>query len=993
MSYRQVVTGVTLVGVTVAVVAAAAHFGGARRTHVELDEAREEMQAGLFSLARKRLIRLAAERPHEAEIAFLLGRCEAVRGQADAAIKQWARIPPDSEWASRAALGSAQAALPLGRFVDAERVLRAGLQRSSPELPEMVHLLLIILRQQGRNDEARQVVESLWQDKARLPAKYMAARLAMLRQYMELEFEPFPSELYLSELDRLSTPALEEDQRVLSLARAHLATRSGALERARTELQPSLKRWPGHATVWKAWLEWSIAAGRPESAREALDHVPAALLDHAQLLELRAWFAHEQRDTSGERTGLEQLIANEPGRTSALIRLAELLQNAGEAEASAALRRRKAELDAARDRYLRLYKDERMNDHLPEMARLADRLGRAFEARAFWEIVKATEPSDPDAGPALARLAASRPQVSRDARSLAEVLAAELPLAFSRARGASAVAELGQVVPPRFEDRAPSAGLAGFVLDNGESPIHQLPETACGGVGLIDFDGDGFLDVYCVQGGHFPPDSKAPLSADKLYRNRGDGTFEDVSAQSKIGSFKCGYGHGVSVGDYDNDGHPDLFVTRWRSYALYRNCGDGTFDDVTAKAGLGGDRDWPTSSAFADLDNDGDLDLYVCHYGVWDAQNPLICHVPMSTIIASCDPRRIESLPDHVFRNDGGRFVDVSLQSGIAAADRDGRGLGVVAADLDGDGLIDLFVANDSTANFFFRNLGGFRFEELGHSAGVAANADGGYQAGMGVACGDFDGDGLPDLAVTNFYGQSTSFFHNLGQGLFADHTAAIGLAAPSRNVLGFGIAFLDANDDGRLDLMTANGHVSDLRPLWPYAMPAQLYLGGGHGTLTEVTAKAGPPFQALYVGRGLAAGDLDNDGRLDAVMVSYNGPLVYFHNRTESIHGQSVTLQLQGTQSNRDGVGASVALRSGGRTQVQQRLGGASFQSASDPRLHFGLGRNTPVDSVEVRWPSGHVDRYHNITAGNGYLLKEGDSTPKPLKGFVRDLRESKVE
>ncbi len=305
---------------------------------------------------------------------------------------------------------------------------------------------------------------------------------------------------------------------------------------------------------------------------------------------------------------------------------------------------------------------------------------------------------------------------------------------------------------PRFEDRATASGLADFIQDNGASPIHQLPEMASGGVGLLDYDGDGWLDVYCVQGGVFPPGRTSSESGDRLYRNRGDGTFADVTRPSGIGGMRGGYGNGVAVGDYDNDGRPDLFVTRWRSYALYHNRGDGTFDDVTEKAGLGGDRDWPTSSAFADLDGDGDLDLYVCHYGTWDPANPLICKDPSGTIVLTCDPRRIASVPDHAFRNERGRFVDVTAASGIV--DRDGRGFGVVAADLDDDGRIDLFVANDSTANFLFRNLGGFRFEEVGHEAGVAANAGGGYQAGMGVACGDLDGDGRLDLAVTNFYGE-----------------------------------------------------------------------------------------------------------------------------------------------------------------------------------------------------------------------------------------------
>ena len=493
----------------------------------------------------------------------------------------------------------------------------------------------------------------------------------------------------------------------------------------------------------------------------------------------------------------------------------------------------------------------------------------------------------------------------------------------------------------------------------------------CGGVGLLDFDGDGFVDVYCVQGGHFPPDPNARQLADQLFRNRGDGTFEDVTARSKIGAFKGGYGHGVSVGDFDNDGHPDLFVTRWRSYALYRNLGDGSFRDVTKEAGLGGERGWPTSSAFADLDNDGDLDLYVCHYGIWSTDKPLICDGPAGSSHISCDPRLITALPDHVYRNESGKFVDVTAEAGII--DREGRGLGVVAADLDGDDRIDIFVANDSTANFLFRNVGGFRFEEAAHSAGVAANSGGGYQSGMGVACGDLDGDGRLDLAITNFYGQSTTFFHNLGEGLFADDTAAIGLAAPSRYVLGFGAAFLDANNDGRLDLMTANGHVNDVRPTIPFAMTAQLYLGAEGGSLTDVTTLAGPPFQELYVGRGLAIGDLDNDGRLDAVMVPQNGPLVYFHNRTEAVRSHFVTIRLEGRKSNRDGVGSSVALTAGGHKQTKQRLGGGSYQSACDSRLHFGLGKNAPVESVEVRWPSGQVDRYHDITADKAYLLREG--------------------
>ena len=377
-----------------------------------------------------------------------------------------------------------------------------------------------------------------------------------------------------------------------------------------------------------------------------------------------------------------------------------------------------------------------------------------------------------------------------------------------------------------------------------------------------------------------------------------------MTGPSGIGAMAGGYGHGVAVADYDNDGRADLFVTRWRSYALYRNRGDGTFEDVTERAGLAGDRDWPTSAAFADLDNDGDLDLYVCHYLAWDEDDPRTCADPKDPTVYNCSPRDFEALPDHVFRNDGGRFVDVTAEAGIV--DRDGRGLGVVAADLDDDGRVDLYVANDMTANFLFRNRGGFRFEEAAMAAGAAANANGGYQAGMGVACGDLDGDGRPDLAVTNFFGESTTFFRNLGGGAFGDHTAAIGLAAPSRYLLGFGVVFLDANDDGRLDLMTANGHVHDGRPQFPFAMPAQLLIGGAGGRLTDVSSEAGPPFQVLRMGRGLASGDLDNDGRVDALLLGQNEPLAYFHNRTEAA-GHSVTFALEGRRlESRRGRGAA---------------------------------------------------------------------------------------
>ena len=294
-----------------------------------------------------------------------------------------------------------------------------------------------------------------------------------------------------------------------------------------------------------------------------------------------------------------------------------------------------------------------------------------------------------------------------------------------------------------------------------------------------------------------------------------------------------------------------------------------------------------------------------------------------------------------------------------------------------------MFVANDSTANYFFHNAGGWRFSEQGLESGLAASAGGGYLAGMGVACGDFDGDGRLDLAVTNFYSESTTLYHNHGDGIFSDRSTAAGLAAATRQMLGFGLVALDANNDGRLDLAEANGHVNDLRPSVPFAMPAQLFLGDGAGKLLDVSNRAGPPWQVLRLGRGLAAGDLDNDGRIDLLMVGENAPLALFHNQNAS-HDHFLMLALEGTASNRDAVGVRVAVTAAGLTQVSVRFGGGSFLSASDQRLHFGLGPARIVDRVEVTWPSGGRDCYQGLSADTGYRLREGDPAPKPLVGFA---------
>ncbi|MGP0067533.1 MAG: FG-GAP-like repeat-containing protein [Isosphaeraceae bacterium] len=929
----------------------------AREFRKAIDQAKQEIAAGRYNTARKRLIELAGSRDDNGEVDYQLGICEWYRGRPDDAAAAWERVPERGPFGTQAAIQRAMLAMNSGRFTRSEEILQAVLDRCpGPDRPAVLRGLQLLYHLEGRAEDVRRAILKSWE--------YSDTPAEVVKQLSRLGSAPVPVELTRRTLEK----ADENDDRVW-LARANLAIRSGQLERVPEWLDACARRRPEDPAVWRARLDLARAANDLDAAWRALDHLPAGGIPEAEVSRLRAWLAASLGDVPAERATFSALVEREPGNIAALDRLAEIAGQAGDLEERARLREKKAAMVTAHERYRVLLRGDTIGDPA-ELAQLAGTLGREIEARG-WALVRDRKAGPP--GPSRPPLVLDGP-VSQT-KMLAE-LCADLRRDISRRpakRPSSPV--------PRFVDDAESAGLARFVHDNGQSAFKRLPETMSGGIGLLDFDGDGWLDVYAVQGGPFPPAANAP-SGDRLFRNRRDGTFDDVTDKAGLRRFAGSYGHGVAVGDYDNDGHPDLFVTRWRGYALYRNRGDGMFEDATVRAGLGGDRDWPTSAAWADLDGDGDLDLYVCHYLAFDVENSPICGDAKSRVNHYCSPRDFASLPDHVFRNDGGRFVDVTRESGFV--DRDGRGLGVVAVDLDDDNRIDIYVANDMSANYLFRNLGGFHFEETAISAGAAANSSGTFQSGMGIACGDLDGDGRPDLAVTNYYGESTTFFHNLGRGLFADHTAAVGIAAPTRQLLGFGIAFLDANNDGRLDLLSANGHVSDYRPAFPWKMPIQLLTAGADGRLTDASPRAGEPFRPLHLGRGLAVGDLDNDGRIDAVVQSQNEPLVYLHNRTDGADHWLV-LRLEGVLSNRDGVGARLVVEAGGRRMTAHRFGGGSYQSAGDPRLHFGLGDAARVERLEVRWPSGRVDQYEGLAADRAYLIREGAGEARPLSGFER--------
>ncbi len=853
---RRIAAGLVLLVLATAVAAGAAWYR-ARSRRLELDEARRAMAAGHLGLARQRLIRLADQWDGDSEVLILLGECEVERGRRDgglegqardAALDAWARVPASSPAYPRAALLQATHLINAGRFSPAERVVNAAL-RSPPTDQglryDLDRALSRVYRFEGRTDDVRRVLRSSWcRSFGQKPDP-----VSVLRELWLLDRSPMPVEAIRGALDK----ADGEDDRVW-LGRANLDILTGRFADAAGWLDRALERRPADPAVWRAKLALAMAVGDVPGVRAAAKHLPAGSFEPAGVRSLRAWVAARLESADDERRELAALIRDDPGNAPALERLAVLSFEAGQHRESEDFRRRKAEIDRAHDRARKLLLAADASPPAEELAQLTRTLGREFDARAWSLLAETGAAADARLARATKLSAAYERSDPSGAQPTGRTLAERLAdLTGPGPTDGGTFSPSGVSVPSgvqlRFADEAEAAGLR-FTFDNGQTYQHLLPETMSGGVGLLDYDGDGWLDVYCVQGGHLfresvgkdaDKDERAGIRphGDRLFRNRGDGTFEDVTERSKIAAIagRAGYGMGVAVGDYDNDGDPDLFVTRVDAYTLYRNRGDGTFEDATAAAGLAGHRDNPSSAGFADLDADGDLDLYVCHYMIWDPAHPRTCLNDRGEFFY-CDPSKVDPAPDHAFRNDGGRFVDVTAESGLAESN--GRGLGVVAADLDDDNRIDLYVANDGTANYLFRNKGGFRFEEIALESGVAGSASGGYQAGMGLACGDIDGDGRPDLLVTNFYGEGTTYYQNLGQGLFADRSAATGLGLATRYLLGFGIALADVANAGRRDVLIANGHVNDNRPYFPYAMPCRLYANRPDGRLVDVSQQAG---------------------------------------------------------------------------------------------------------------------------------------------------------
>jgi len=527
--------------------------------------------------------------------------------------------------------------------------------------------------------------------------------------------------------------------------------------------------------------------------------------------------------------------------------------------------------------------------------------------------------------------------------------------------------------PPAFTDIRQSAGIT-FVQDSTESDEKYYLETMGTGVAWLDYDQDGLMDLYFVQAGATDAYKPTHPLRSALYHNNGDGTFTDVTDKSHTGG-EGHYGQGVAVGDYDNDGYPDLYVTGYGRAILYHNNGDGTFTDVTAKAGVADEGQWSSSAGWFDFDHDGWLDLVVANYLDWSPQNNPWCGEKTPGYRSYCSPNNYRGLKTRLYRNNhDGTFTDVSDKSGVSAPES--KGMGVVLFDFNHDGWTDIAMANDTWPNFLFQNNHDGTFTDVSLISGLAASEDGRYEAGMGIDASDVDGDGLLDVYITHLDFELNRLYHNNGDGTFTDITYSSGIGNKAMTLSGVATKFLDYDNDGWPDIVQANGAMVDNVALYhseiTYKEPLLMFHNTGNGHFQKVSDQLGPDFNHPIAGRGLATADFFNNGSTGiAVVCRGESPELLRNNLNNGNHWLEVLLV--GTKSNRDGIGAELKLTAQNFTRTEQRTGGSSYMSASDPRIHFGLGKHTKIDSLVITWPSGQIDKLTNIPTDQIIAVKEG--------------------
>jgi tetratricopeptide (TPR) repeat protein len=916
--------------------------------------------------------RLMARKSHRTEGLLFVAESSAQMGDFDEALRLLKEVPADNRTLSEtAALLTARIECDdLHRPADAERTLRKALQIDPESLPAH-EKLAFILGLAGRSWEA------------------VPHRLALIGQ------DQFP--VHHLSLLALGNTAAENPDLIAGFAKsspddpdvqcglARIALRDGRIDEGERLLDEIIRRAPSlfAAQAWKG----EVLLNRRDHAALAAWH--AALPDGADEFPdvwfVRGQWAAQRNEPRVAARCFWECLRRDPHHQTASYQLANLLGQLGDVESADLFRQHAKRLGDL----IMAAKTVEITGRLDAAERAAeacDALGMFAEARAWRQVLRGSNSTfhwDPQQT-AQPRPASGSPRVDPrfDPTHRVDLASYPLPKLAPASLTADAVNLPSGAAGHRiaFVDDARAVGID-FLYRNGSTPGtdgEYIHEFSGGGVAAFDYDLDGWPDLYFTQGSDRRPDVAQDKLLDRLYRNRGDGRFEDIT--TACGIREVGFSQGCAVGDFDNDGFPDLYVANIGANRFYHNNGDGTFTDVTQQTGTAGDR-WTTSCAIADFNGDGNPDLFTVNYVTGKDLFSHTCRMADGSP-RLCTPHEFPAAHDQLFISLGdGRFEDQSASAGIEVPE--GKGLGVVAADFDRSGRLSLFVANDAVPNFYLYNVTSrrgdmARFEERGYLSGLAVDADGQPQACMGVASGDANGDGLLDLYVSNFRNESNTLYLQQPDGNFVDATRQSGLREPSYAMLGFGTQFLDADLDGREDLVLTNGHVGNLKHHGvAYEMPPQFFHNRGQGRFAELPGSTlGRFFAGAYLGRGLARLDWNRDGREDFAVSHLKSPAALVTNQTAS-PGNSLAVQLRGVDSARDAIGTTVTVTAGGRQHVRQLTAGDGYQASNEHQLVFGVGDAGAIERMQVNWPSGMMQSFSNLDANSNVLVIEGRPQP----------------